>query len=121
VTTARAGGLDIGTEFDDGHAVVTVDGEIDVYSAMVLREQLAALSAAGHHRIAINLAAMTFCDSTGLGVLVSAAKRAKAAGGGLALVGVRENTLQMLRITGLVKVIPPFSQLAEACAHLDAQ
>jgi anti-sigma B factor antagonist len=101
--------------------VVTVDGDVDVYSATVLREQPAALSEAGHHRIALNLSAMTFCDSTGLGVLIGAVKCARDHGGGLALYGAPEHMLRVLRITGLVKVIPPFEQRAEALGWLAAQ
>lgn len=118
---SAAFGLAVGVEFDDGRAVVSLAGEVDVYSVAVLRAELTALDAAGHHRIAVDLTDMTFCDSSGLGVLVGAVKRATAGGGGLSLFGVPDHTLRVLRITGLTRVMPPFAQRDEALGWLAAQ
>lgn len=120
-TAARAFALRVGVEFDDGAAVVAVAGEIDLYNVGALREKLAALHAAGHHLVALDLTAMTFCDSSGLGVLVGAVKRAKAGGGGVSLFGAPEHFLRVLRITGLTRVMPPFAQRDEALGWLAAQ
>jgi anti-sigma B factor antagonist len=113
--------LSVDTWFDDGHAVVVVAGELDVYTYPRLRDELVRLHEAGHHRLVLDLQELEFTDSSGLGVLVGAVKRARASGGGLVLVGVRESILRVLRITGLVRVMPPFSEMAEAFVHLDAQ
>lgn len=121
MTATRPFGLQIGIEFDDGRAVVAVDGEVDAFSADILREELAALDAAGHHLVAVDLTAMTFCDSSGLGVLVGAVKRARDGGGGLSLFGAHEHFLKVLRITGLVRIMPPFEQRTEALSWLAAQ
>lgn len=118
---ARAFGLGIGVEYDDGRAVVAVAGDIDVYSVPVLRGQLEALAAAGHHRLAVDLSDMDFCDSSGLGVLIGAVKRATAGGGGLSLFGAPDHFLRVLRITGLAKVMPSFERRDEALGWLDAQ
>jgi anti-sigma B factor antagonist len=121
VTATHTFGLAVDVEFDDGRAVVAVAGEIDVYSVTALREELAALDAAGHHLVAVDLTDMTFCDSSGLGVLVGAVKRATAGGGGVSLFGAPEHFLRVLRITGLTKVMPPFERRDEALGWLDAQ
>ena len=117
----QAGLLSIGTRVDDGRTVVRLVGELDVYSCARLRTTLTGLSAAGQHRLALELAALDFCDSSGLGVLVGAMKRARAGDGGLALVQVPDDLMRVLRITGLTKVLPAFSQLIEAFVYLDAQ
>jgi anti-sigma B factor antagonist len=121
VTMVRAKGLEVDTDYDNGRTLIALTGEVDAYSAAVLRQELVALDAAGHHRIAIDLRSMTYCDSSGLGVLVGAVKRAAAGGGGVALFGVAENFLKTLRITGLSKVIPAFADRPEALGWLDAQ
>jgi anti-sigma B factor antagonist len=109
------------TDYDDGNAVLAVDGELDVYTCGQLRDALVALTAAGHHRIALDLSALDFCDSSGLGVLVGAVKRARDHDGGLSIYAAPEHFLRMLRITGLVKVMPPFERRAEALGWLAAQ
>jgi anti-sigma B factor antagonist len=121
VTYVHAHGLDVRTDYDDGRAVLAVDGELDVYTCARLRDELLALNAAGHHHIALDLSALAFCDSSGLGVLAGASKRARNHGGGLSIYGAPEHFLRVLRITGLVTVIPPFEQRAEALGWLDAQ
>jgi anti-sigma B factor antagonist len=121
VTSAPETGLNIGVDYDDGHAVVALTGEVDFYSCTVLREELTALDGAGHHRIALDLGAMHFCDSSGLGVLVGAVKRAAAGGGGVTLFGAPEYFLSILRVTGLSRVLPAFGERAEALGWLSAQ
>jgi anti-sigma B factor antagonist len=121
VTSASETGLDIDVDYDGGHAVVSLTGEVDAYNTALLREHLTALAAAGHHRIALDLAAMDFCDSSGLGVLVGAVKRAAAGGGGVTLFAAPEYFLAILRVTGLSRVLPAFGERAEALGWLSAQ
>lgn len=121
MSSVRALGLEIEVDYDEGRAVLSLIGDVDVFSVTVLREQLLALSAAGHHRVALDLAGLRFMDSSGLGVLVGAVKRAQAGGGGLGLIAVPEHILRVLRITGLVKVMATFAARDEALAWLDAQ
>jgi anti-sigma B factor antagonist len=102
------------------HAIVEAHGEIDAYSANRLRAALTDLAVAGRHRIALDMAEVTFMDSSGLGVLIGGVKRAKAGRGVLVLVAPRESILRTLRITGIVKILPVFATMPEAFAYLDA-
>ena len=61
-------GLDV--EERDGFAVLSVRGEVDVYTAPRFRERLIELVSEGKHRIIVDLEGVDFLDSTGLGVLV---------------------------------------------------
>lgn len=96
--------LAIATRTVGDYVVVEVGGEIDVYTAPQLRESLVALSERGQHKIVVDMANVEFLDSTGLGVLVGALKRAKAREGQLRLVSSQERILKIFRITGLEKV-----------------
>ncbi|MGH3495739.1 MAG: anti-sigma factor antagonist [Sciscionella sp.] len=96
--------------------VIDVGGEIDVYTAPKLRERLISLIGEGHYHLVINLDAVDFLDSTGLGVLVGALKRVRAQDGSMRLVCSQERLLKIFRITGLVKVFPIFSSVADATA-----
>ena len=98
----------------DSFAVVDVKGEVDVYTAPKLREQLIELVSEGSYDIVVNLEGVDFLDSTGLGVLVGALKRVKAHEGGLALVCTQDKILKIFKITGLTKVFPIYNSVEEA-------
>jgi anti-sigma B factor antagonist len=98
------------------HMVVNVGGEIDVYTAPKLRERLVELINAGHYHIIVDLEAVDFLDSTGLGVLVGALKRVRAQDGSMRLVCTQERLLKIFRITGLAKVFPIYDSVQAASA-----
>jgi anti-sigma B factor antagonist len=98
----------------DGAAVVTVSGEVDVATAPRLREQIVALVADGERRIVCDLEAVDFLDSTGLGVLVGALKRARTHGGDLVLVCTKASLLKVFEITGLTRVFEFHDSVAAA-------
>ena len=106
--------LSVSTREQDGRMIVEVGGEIDVYSAPTLRDQLNGLVAAGHHHLIVDMQGVEFLDSTGLGVLVGGLKRVRAHDGSLRLVCTQERILKIFRITGLTKVFPIHSSVDEA-------
>lgn len=99
--------------------VVRVGGEIDVYTAPKLREQLVDLVNAGKFHLVVDMEAVEFLDSTGLGVLVGGLKRVRAHDGSLHLVCTQERILKIFRITGLTKVFPIHNTVEEAVAATD--
>jgi anti-sigma B factor antagonist len=84
-------------------AVLAITGEVDMASAPGLRDQLQRL---GARNVVIDLSGVTFIDSTGLGVLVTALKRAREAGGQLTLRSPTRATRRVLDITGLSQLVP---------------
>ena len=96
--------LTLATREEDGRAIVAVGGEIDVYTAPKLRDQITDLVGHGSYNIVIDLEAVEFLDSTGLGVLVGGLKKVRAHDGSLELICSQERLLKIFRITGLAKV-----------------
>lgn len=96
--------LNIDVEKRDGFAILNVTGEVDVFTAPKLREQLINAVEEGERRIIVGLEGVEFLDSTGLGVLVAGLKRVKTHGGTLGVVCARDRILKIFRITGLTKV-----------------
>ena len=96
--------LTLATREVDGRAVVAVGGEIDVYTAPKLRDQITELVGSGAYNLVIDLEAVEFLDSTGLGVLVGGLKKVRAHDGSLELICSQERLLKIFRITGLAKV-----------------
>jgi anti-sigma B factor antagonist len=97
-------------------AVLRVTGEIDVYTAPLLRERALELMAKGTVHVIVDMGQVGFLDSTGLGVLVGSLKRLRTRGGSLAVVISAENLLRIFRITGLTKVFPPHASIPDAIA-----
>ena len=96
--------------------VVDVAGEIDIYTASVLREQLANLVDAGRTDLVVDLTAVKFMDSTGLGVLVGVLKKVRAHDGRLQLVIDSERLLKVFRITALTQVFTIHETVSAALA-----
>lgn len=111
--------LPVATWIDHDLGVVEVGGEVDVYTAPELRAAVTQVQgkAVGPHLLVL-LGELTFMDSSGLGLLVGAHKRAVMAGGRVALVGTRESLLRILRVTGLAQLMPSFETASEARAWL---
>lgn len=95
-------------------AVVDVEGEVDVFTAPKLREQIIGLLTDGKDRIVVNLEKVDFMDSTGLGVLVGGLKRVKEKEGSLALAGAHGTVLRVLSVTGLNSVFPLHETVEQA-------
>lgn len=108
--------LTLATREVDGTTIVSVGGEIDVYTAPKLRDKITELVAAGAHRMVIDLEAVEFLDSTGLGVLVGGLKKVRAHDGSLQLVCTQDRLLKIFRITGLAKVFAIHATTDEAIA-----
>jgi anti-sigma B factor antagonist len=112
-----AGGLvdlKLGHYRKDGIEVVTVEGEIDIYTAPRLRELLIELAAKGSYQLIVNLDKVGFLDSTGLGVLVGGLKRVRPHDGSLDLVCTQERIVNIFRITGLTKVFGIYQSVDQA-------
>ncbi len=96
--------LAVSTNEVNGARIVVVGGEVDVYTAPLLRDALDQQIAAGHIHIVVDLDAVEFMDSTGLGVLVGRLKLVRNRSGWLRLVCTKERVLKVFGITGLDRV-----------------
>lgn len=117
MTVASAGALSTSTlEYGD-QAILHCSGEIDLATASQLRSALAGLIDSGQHRIVLDLREVSFCDSTGLGVMVGALKRINAAydGGHLRIVCGGGAVRRVFEVTGLNRVFPLHGELPDAC------
>ncbi|HZY00568.1 MAG TPA: STAS domain-containing protein [Dermatophilaceae bacterium] len=108
--------LSITSEVRGGATVVHVGGEIDVYTAPVLREHLDEHISSGRTDLVVDLGGVTFMASTGLGVLVGRLKLVRAANGTIRLVCSNDRILSVFSITGLDKVFQIFPSVDDALA-----
>ena len=94
--------------------VVAVAGEVDVATAPRLRKEAIAIVGEGHHRMVLDLEAVDFLDSTGLGVLIGVLRRVNAGGGELRVVCSTPRILDLFRLTGLDRVFDLRASVADA-------
>ena len=80
---------------------LAVSGEIDVSNASQLREELDQALDQGEGTIAVDLSEAPYIDSTGIGVLVGAARRAREAGRGFAVLRPQEGVARVLALLGM--------------------
>jgi anti-anti-sigma factor len=100
---------------DNGDQVVSVVGELDIATAEQAWTYISevidgwgqdAEGAEGSAPVSVDLAGLTFCDASGLGVLARLARHARQAGRQLRLTSARPSVVKIIRITGLDRAFP---------------
>ncbi len=91
-----------------GVAVVArlVPSKITEREARVIGEEIAAAAGPASWRIALDLSAVTFLASAGLGALLSISKSCREGGGRLAIFGIDEEILGVIRVAKLDRILP---------------
>ena len=94
--------LDIQLENGDGYVICRPVGELDAFTVGQFREALSELS--GVPALLIDLSGVPFLDSAGLGALIGGVRRAREAGGDVAVYGARPAVARLLHTTGFDRV-----------------
>jgi anti-sigma B factor antagonist len=87
--------------------VLAVTGELDVATVGDVKAELDGLRATGWEDIVVDLRGVSFIDSCGLGLLISANERARAEGWRLWLLDGAPAIDRMLEVTGLTDRFRP--------------
>jgi len=99
---------------------LTVTGEIDMATAPRFRQRLLAVISAGTQNVVIDLSGVDFIDSTGLGVLMGAAKRVRSTGGDIRLVMAGSRLADLIELTRLDRVLDVFDSVSAAIEDTEA-
>ena len=105
---------------DDGTYVISLAGEVDLYTAPEFKQQLLNVIGEGGKDVVVDFSDTTFIDSTTLGVLVGGVKRLRAQDGRLSLVCSDRNITKIFEITGLDRVFTIYPTRDEALAKTGA-
>jgi anti-sigma B factor antagonist len=87
---------------DDGAVTVTVVGEVDTFTAPVLRSSLDSQLEQSPKELVIDLSGVQFLGSAGLAVLVETQKAARARDVALRLIATTRAVTRPLEVTGLI-------------------
>jgi anti-sigma B factor antagonist len=111
--------FDINTEPLSDHAfVVSLAGEVDLYVAPELKQQLLDVLERGAKQVIVDLTDVTFVDSTTLGVLIGVVRRLRANDGQLSVVVSDPNVAKTFELTGLDRVFAIAPTREQAIAQL---
>jgi anti-sigma B factor antagonist len=116
-----AGPFDFGVAdeaIDETTHVVAPSGEIDAFTAPQLGRRLLALADAGKTDLVVDLSAVTFLDSTAIGVLLNALRQLGARHGRLVLVCPSDRVRRPFQVTGLHDRLPITESREEALGQL---
>jgi anti-sigma B factor antagonist len=113
--------FDVKTEsVDDSTYVISLAGEVDLYTAPEFKQQLLDVIGKGAKDVVVDFSDTTFIDSTTLGVLVGGVKRLRTQDGQLSLVCSDRNITKIFEITGLDRVFTIYPTRDEALARSGA-
>ena len=90
---------------DPDVTVVTASGRLNMVAAPLLRDTVRRSIEEGGARIVVDLAAVDFLDSSGLGALVACLKTARQAGGDLRIAAPSAQVMMVLQLSNLDRVL----------------
>lgn len=93
--------INIKSEKKESHYDVSIEGELDVYTAPELQEVLEPIKQEGTHDLKIDLTNLSYMDSTGLGIFVGTLKALNKNDKELYVYGASDRIARLFEITGL--------------------
>ena len=109
-------------ECREGEAtVLAAHGELDAYSGAHLADRLADLAAAGRHRLILDAAGLTFCDTHGIRILINGHLRARDRGGWLRVVRADWRIRKLLSVLPALESPGVFESIADALTEAPVQ
>lgn len=90
----------------DGKMICCLSGEIDHHSSRNIRDSIDRLIIQNKPKILVlDLSEIAFMDSSGLGLVLGRYRKIKECGGDMFLCNTNEQTLKILRMAGVDKII----------------
>lgn len=99
-----------------GNLIVAPIGRMDSSAAPLFDRQISAIIERGDTNIILDLAGTEYIGSTGLSVILSAAKKIKQAGGRMALSCMNQRIRLVFEMSGFLRLLPVFPTVDAAIA-----
>jgi len=108
--------LSIDVKAEDGGSTTSfkLRGSLDLATAPTVRAALSEANEKAGHHLVVDLTQLEFLDSTGLGVLIGAHRRALERGGSFRVVITDGPISRLLNITGLIAVFAVYHSMEDA-------
>lgn len=98
--------------------VIELEGEVDVYTAPQLKQQMISMLEGGAGNLIVNLTKVDYLDSTALGVLIGGLKRMREMDGNMVLVCPSPRIRRVFEITGLDKIFDIYNTEEDAVSSM---
>ena len=100
-------------------SLIDLRGQLTFFEVGVLRENVTRLLSEGHKHIVLNLTALHYLDSSGIGELARMYVMVLKGGGEMRVVGLSRNVEKILKVTHLYEVFPEFADEEAALQSFD--
>ena len=97
---------------------LSLSGKLDTTTAKAFEEKILSHIESGDRRFIIDLARLDYISSSGLRVLVSAAKRLANDNGKIVLCSLKDPVREVFKIVGFLSVFPAYGSHDEAISNL---
>lgn len=97
--------MEITTQIDGSLAILKVVGRVDAIAMSKLEQSATVAIAGGASRVAIDMRQVDYISSAGLRAVLMAAKKAQAAGGGIALFGLQPSVDDVMTTSGFSTIV----------------
>jgi len=104
----------------DKISILDCSGDVDLYSSPDLREKLLGEMKSGVPNVLINMAAVTYIDSSGIATLVEGLQLSREKKTHFGLFGLRNNARSVLELARLHKVFALFENEKEALEKISS-
>ena len=112
---ADSGGpVEVTTRQEGGFTIVVVRGEVDLYSSPRMREAILAGVSRKNPRVIVDLAGVSYMDSSGIATLVEALQLTRKHSGSLVIAGLSERVREVFELARLESVFQLAPSVAEA-------
>ena len=110
--------MDYQIHTDGPVSIVELTGDLDVAGAPTLQNALQEIIDSGGQHVVVDLGAVPFMDSSGLGVLVAAHRRMAAVGGRLALANPGPALQKVFQLTRTNRLFEMHDTVSDAIAEM---
>ncbi|MER1958069.1 MAG: STAS domain-containing protein [Solibacillus sp.] len=99
--------MNVNVQFREDGSVLRgyIEGEIDTFTAPILREELETVHIVEGREIELDLSKVNYMDSTGLGIFVAFYKKVIRENASLKLVNLSNRLVRLFEITGLSELM----------------
>jgi len=102
-----------------GWTVLAVVGELDLAAAPKVRQAVITAVGGPSGDVVLDLSAVDFIDSSGLGIVIGALKRVRNRGGRLRVVAAEPQVVKVFELTELDRILPLAASVEEAVGPTD--
>jgi len=104
-------------EIGEDAAAIFLSGEMDIYSSPQVLEEISTLSERGRPFIVLDLSALSYLDTAGLGTMIVGAEEVHEAGGSIRFIVPPRSVLKVMRFWKPENGIQIFESVEEALAN----